>query len=170
MCGMHHARGDEKSEFLGSASKPRSTVCQWFGLKITRTVCQWFGLKTIEMIFSGLTLKPWRQRLPVWPQNWWLRVFWFGPQDRQLRFDDLGLKITTVVSWFGPQNQADYGLLVASQNRREGNGVGHASKSSGLLHVEASWARVSQSVLKTGGGAMTGGIRGIITEVASRSS
>jgi hypothetical protein len=34
--------------------------------------------------------------------------------------------------------------------------VGHTSRSSGLLHVEASLARVSQSGLKTGGGAMTG--------------
>jgi hypothetical protein len=30
--------------------------------------------------------------------------------------------------------------------------VGYASRSSGLLHVEASWARVFQSVIKTGGG------------------
>jgi hypothetical protein len=48
--------------------------------------------------------------------------------------------------------------------------VGHASRSSGLLHVEESLARVSQSDLKTGGGAMTGGVRGTITEVASESS
>jgi hypothetical protein len=31
--------------------------------------------------------------------------------------------------------------------------VGHTSKSSGLLHLEASRARVSQSSLKTSGGA-----------------
>jgi hypothetical protein len=48
--------------------------------------------------------------------------------------------------------------------------VGHAPRSSGLLHVEASLARVSQSGLKTGGGAMAGGARGIITEVTSESS
>jgi hypothetical protein len=48
--------------------------------------------------------------------------------------------------------------------------VGHVSKSSGLLHVEASLARVSQSSLKTGGGATTGGARGTITEVASEAS
>jgi hypothetical protein len=61
-------------------------------------------------------------------------------------------------------------LLVAPQNRQEGDGVGHTSRSSGLLRVEASRARVSQSVLKTGGGATAGGARGTITEVASRSS
>jgi hypothetical protein len=48
--------------------------------------------------------------------------------------------------------------------------VGHASRSSGLLHVEASLARVSQSRLKTGGGTTTGGTRGTITEVTSESS
>jgi hypothetical protein len=36
-----------------------------------------------------------------------------------------------------------------------------------LLHVEASLARVFQCSLKTGGGAMTGGARGTIVEVAS---
>jgi hypothetical protein len=30
----------------------------------------------------------------------------------------------------------------------------HASRSTGLLHMEASRARISQSILKTGGGAM----------------
>jgi hypothetical protein len=44
--------------------------------------------------------------------------------------------------------------------------VGHALRSSGLLHVEASRARVSQSGLKTGGGATVGGGRGIIVQVA----
>jgi hypothetical protein len=48
--------------------------------------------------------------------------------------------------------------------------VGHASRSSGLLHVEASLARVSQSGLKTGGDATTGGARDIIMEVASEAS
>jgi hypothetical protein len=48
--------------------------------------------------------------------------------------------------------------------------VGHASRSSGLLHVEASKIRVSQSGLETGGGAMTGGVRYTITEIASESS
>jgi hypothetical protein len=75
-----------------------------------------------------------------------------------------------VVSWFGPQNQVGFGLLVVPQNRRREVGVGHMSRSSGLLHVEASLARVSQSGLKTGGAATTGGAHGTITEVASESS
>jgi hypothetical protein len=48
--------------------------------------------------------------------------------------------------------------------------VGHASRSSGLLRMEESLARVSQSGLKTSGGATTGGARGTIAEVASESS
>jgi hypothetical protein len=48
--------------------------------------------------------------------------------------------------------------------------VRHASRSSGLLHVEASLARDSQSGLKTGGGVTTGGARGTIVEVASEAS
>jgi hypothetical protein len=48
--------------------------------------------------------------------------------------------------------------------------VGHASRSSGLLGVEASLARVSHSDLTTGGGTMTGGARGTIVKVASEAS
>jgi hypothetical protein len=82
--------------------------------------------------------------LSVWPQNQWLQVSRFGPQNRQLRFGDLCLKISTTVSWFGPQNQAGYDLLVAQQNRWEDeDDAGHTSRSSGLLQLEASWARVS---------------------------
>jgi hypothetical protein len=69
-----------------------------------------------------------------------------------------------------PQNQVGFGLLVAPQNRQSKVSVGHASRSSGLLHVEASLARVSQSGLKTGGGTTTGGACGNIVEVASEAS
>jgi hypothetical protein len=48
--------------------------------------------------------------------------------------------------------------------------VGHTSRSSGLIHVEASLARVFQSGLKTDGGATVGGARGTITEVTSEAS
>jgi hypothetical protein len=48
--------------------------------------------------------------------------------------------------------------------------VGHALRSSGLLSVEASLARVSLSGLKTGGGATTSGARGTIAEVALEGS
>jgi hypothetical protein len=42
-----------------------------------------------------------------------------------------------MVSWFGTQNQVGYGLSVAQQNQREDeDGVGHASRSSGLLRLD----------------------------------
>jgi hypothetical protein len=45
-----------------------------------------------------------------------------------------------------------YGLLVVPQNRWEDeDGTWHASRSSGLLRLEVSRARVSQSSLKTSG-------------------
>jgi hypothetical protein len=86
-------------------------------------------------------------------QNQGRRVSRFGPQSLQLQFGNLDLKIIAMVSLFVPQNQAGYGLLAASQSRREDeDGVGYESRSSGLLRLEASQARVSQSGLKTGGG------------------
>jgi hypothetical protein len=36
------------------------------------------------------------------------------PQNWQLWFGDLGIKIIAMISWFWPQNQAGYGLSVAS--------------------------------------------------------
>jgi hypothetical protein len=48
--------------------------------------------------------------------------------------------------------------------------VGHALRSSSLLHVEVSLTRVSQSGLKTGGGATAGGARGTIIEIVSEAS
>jgi hypothetical protein len=54
----------------GEIEKPRSTICQWFGLKTTGTVFSsltskhvvtvyhWFDLKTTGTVFSGLTSKP----------------------------------------------------------------------------------------------------------------
>jgi hypothetical protein len=56
------------------------------------------------------------------------------------------------------------------QNQRREVGAGHTSRSSSLLGMEASLARVSQSSMKTGGGATTGGARGTIVEVASEAS
>jgi hypothetical protein len=60
----------------------------------------------------------------VWPQNQGRRfvggltskplgrVSQFGPQNRQLQFNDLDLKITKIMSWFVPQNQAGCGFSV----------------------------------------------------------
>jgi hypothetical protein len=61
-------------------------------------------------------------------------------------------------------------LSVASQNRRREVDAGHASRSSSLLDVEESLARISQSDLKTDGAATMGGARDTITEVTSEAS
>jgi hypothetical protein len=61
-------------------------------------------------------------------------------------------------------------LSVALQNRWGEVDAGHASRSSGLLSVETSLDRVSQSGLKTGECATVGDARGIIRDVASEAS
>jgi hypothetical protein len=63
-----------------------------------------------------------------------------------------------------------FGLSIAPQNRQREVSTGHASRSSGLLRVEASLARVSQSGLKISGDVTMGGTRGTIIEVASEAS
>jgi hypothetical protein len=74
------------------------------------------------------------------------------------------------VSWFGPQNRARFGLSVVPQNQWREVSTGHTSRSSSLLGVEVSLARVSHSSLTTGRGVTTGGARGTIEEVASKAS
>jgi hypothetical protein len=58
VCGMHRARGDEGRGFLGSSLKPRSMVCQWFGLKTTEMIFSGLASKPVAMVFFGLALKP----------------------------------------------------------------------------------------------------------------
>jgi hypothetical protein len=73
------------------------------------------GFPSLDLKTDSYGLMSWASKLP-----WW--------------FLCLGLKITVVF----------YGLSVTPQNRCEDeDGMRHASRSSGLLRVEASWARVS---------------------------
>jgi hypothetical protein len=124
------------------------TFCQWFDLKTTGTVCQWFDLKITGTVFFGLALKSVMTVSPDLASKPVAQISQFGPQNRQLQFGDLCLKITVMFSWFVHQTQVDNGLSIAPQNRREGDSVGHASRSSDLLHVEASRVRVSQFASK----------------------
>jgi hypothetical protein len=107
VCGLHRARGDEECGFLvelqnqgrrfvsGLASKPLGRFL-------------WFGFKTGGDGFL------------VEPQNQGGGGFsGLGLKTGSYGFGDLGLKITTVVSWFVPHNQAGFGLSFASQNRWE---------------------------------------------------
>jgi hypothetical protein len=61
-------------------------------------------------------------------------------------------------------------LSVVSQNRQRELGVGHVSRYSDLLHVEASLSKVFLFGLKTGGGMTMGGTHGTIVEVSSEIS
>jgi hypothetical protein len=56
------------------ASKPRSMVCQWFGLKTTGMVFSSLASKPVATVFSSLALKPVVMVSPVWPQNRWLGI------------------------------------------------------------------------------------------------
>jgi hypothetical protein len=97
--------------------------------------------KPRSMVSPSLASKPVAIVLVVWPQN------------HSLEFSGLGFKIGScglaTVSWFGPQKQEGYGLLVAPQNQWEDeDGTGHVSIFSGMLCLEVSRARVSQVCLK----------------------
>jgi hypothetical protein len=62
MCGLYHAQGDEKHEFLGLASKPRSMGSP--GLATNRWLrFLWFGLKTTR---SGFPVWASKSAAAVW--------------------------------------------------------------------------------------------------------
>jgi hypothetical protein len=165
--------------FTGLASKPVATVSGGLASKPVATIFSGLALKPVTTVFSSLASKLVATISPdvasklvvsflVEPQNQGGGGFpGLGLKKWQLRFGDLGLKITAMVFGFEPQNQVDFGLSVAPQNGWREVGAGHASGSSNLLHVEASLARVFQSGLKTDGDATVGGARGTIAEVAS---
>jgi hypothetical protein len=124
----------------------------------------------VTTVCSDLASKP-AVGFLIKPQNQGAGGFsGLGLKTSSYRFGNLFLKITVTVSWFGSQNQADFGLSVTIQNRWREVSVGHVSRYNGLLGMEASLAMVFQSSLKTGGGVMTGGARGTIIEVASEAS
>jgi hypothetical protein len=97
VCGPHRVWGDDEHEFLCLASKPRSTFCQWFGKKTTRMSFLVWPQNQGRRFVSGLASKSLGRVLPIWPQNRLLRVSRFGPQNCQIQFGDLGLKITATV-------------------------------------------------------------------------
>jgi hypothetical protein len=150
----------------GLASKPVATVFFSLTSKPVVTVYSSLTSKLVATISPGLASKSVVGFL-VEPQNQGGRGF----LDFGLKTGNSGLviwvsKITATVFWFGHQNQASFSLSVAPQNRRRKVDVRHALRSSGLFGVKASLSGVSQSGLKTSGGAMVGGARDIIVEVA----
>jgi hypothetical protein len=144
--------------FHGLASKPAVTVFSILPSKLVATVSPGLASKPVV----GILVEPQNQGGEGFPclgikTGSFSLMIWASKLPR--RFLDLSLK-----------TQAGFGLLVAPQNRRREVGTGHAPRSSGLLHVEASLTMVSQPDLKTGGGTTMGDAHGTITEVALEAS
>jgi hypothetical protein len=96
------------------ALKPLGQFVSGLVSKPVATVFSDLASKPVVTIFSGLALKLVTTVSPSLASKPVARVSLFGPQNWQLRFGDLDLKITTKVSWFRHQNQAGFGLSVAS--------------------------------------------------------
>jgi hypothetical protein len=136
------------------ASKPAATGFASLASKLVATVFPGLASKPVISFlvelqnqcgggFPGLGLKIGSSGLVIWASK--------SPR----RFLGLGLKIKQT-------------LVCRLHHKTDGGRSVRDTRS--LLGVEASLARVSQSDLKTGGGAMTGGARDTIVEVASEAS
>jgi hypothetical protein len=89
-------------------TRRRGARVSWFSLKTKVDEFSWLDLKTGGYGSCGLASKP------------IVRVFWFGSQNRQLRFGDLARKINATVSWFESQNQVRGGLSVCAPKSMSG--------------------------------------------------
>jgi hypothetical protein len=138
--------------------KNAGATYQWFlgwASKIRLMVCEWFDLKTTQTVFSSLASK-----------------------SKATIFSSFASKLAAPVCWFGSQNYRDGFIIWASKLSRF-RFVGCATKPTDgercwtrvkiwrLALPESKSRRVSQSGLKTGGGATAGGACDIITEVTS---
>jgi hypothetical protein len=100
----------------GLTSKPAATVFSGLTLKPVATVFSSLASKLVAMVSPDLASKPTIGFL-FEPQNQGGGGFFgLGLKIDSSDFDDLGLKITTTVSSFRPQNQVCFGLSVAPQN------------------------------------------------------
>jgi hypothetical protein len=102
--------------FAGLASKPFATVSSNLASKRVAMVFAGLASKPVAAVSPDLASKPVVGFL-VEPQNQGGGGFpSLGLKTGRYWFGDLGLKINATVSWFEPQNQADFGLSVAAQN------------------------------------------------------
>jgi hypothetical protein len=112
--------------FSGLASKPLATISSGLAPKPAATVSSGLASKPTVTVSRGLASKS------------IVTVSQFGPQNRQLRFGDSGLKITATVSWFGPQNQAGFGCRL----RHKIDGGRSAQDTRGDLAACFAWKQV----------------------------
>jgi hypothetical protein len=98
--------------FLVEPQNQGWTVCEWFGLRTIWTVFTSLASKLVATVSSGLTSKLTAVVFDGLASKSMATVssslaskpavdFLVEPQNRQLWFGDVGLKITAVVSWFG---------------------------------------------------------------------
>jgi hypothetical protein len=134
VCGLHRAHG---------ASKPRSTVCEWFDLKTTQTVFTGLASKPMATVSSSLASK-----------------------SAATVFSSLASKLMAMVSP-GWASKSVVGFLVEPQNQGGGGfpGLGLKTNSSGLvicasksprrflgLGLKTKWALVCRLCHKIDGG------------------
>jgi hypothetical protein len=89
-------------------TRRRGAWVSWFSLKTKVDDFSRFGLKTDGYGSCGLASKE-----LAWDSQ-------FGPQNWQLWCGNLAHKITTAISWFGPQNHVGGGLLVCASKLMSG--------------------------------------------------
>jgi hypothetical protein len=129
--------------FLGWALKPRSTVCEWFGLKTTRTVFTGLTSKSVATVSSGLASKPAATVFSSLPSK---LVATVSP----------GLVSKPMVGFLvEPQNQGDGGFPDLGLKTSSSSLVIWASKLSRRflsLGFKTKWALVCRLCHKTNGG------------------
>jgi hypothetical protein len=132
MCFLVEPQNQGQRFVSGLASKP---LGRFIGGLASTTGMVFFGLvsKLMVIVFSGLVSKPMVTVFSGLASKPVAQVSRFGPQNRQLQFGDLGIKIIVTIFLFGLKKQAGFGLSI----------VRHAPRSDGLLHLEASRAKVS---------------------------
>jgi hypothetical protein len=175
-CGMACSNEDH-----GRSRRPGAEDCGWLGDQEVGWHCVWSApcMWRQRVLISWLSLKTRVNGLwVVWPQNHSDDFLQFGPKTGGDRFPGLGLKTGNygLMIWASKSPRRFLGLGLktkwASVYRlcHKTDSAGHASRSGGLLCLEASLATVSQSGLKTDRCVTTGGARDIITKVVWSSS
>jgi hypothetical protein len=155
----------------GLASKPAVMVFSSLASKLVVMVFSSLGSKLVVTVYPSLASKP-AVGFLVEPQN----QGGGGFPGLGLKTSSSGLVICASKSprrFLGLSLKTKWALVCRLCHKTDGGrevGAGHTLRSSGLLRVEESLARVFQSGLKTDGGAMMGGARGTIAEDASEAS
>jgi hypothetical protein len=93
----------------GLASKPAATVFSTLASKSVAMIFSSLVSKLVATVSPGLVSKS-AVGFLVEPQIQGGGGFPVWASKPQLWFDDLDIKITATVSWFGPQNQVDFSL------------------------------------------------------------